>query len=63
MFGAIILPNFGAQVVPKRGSMQGTSVASGKTLELELMVVWGLHEGLYRDNGKENGNYYLGLRV
>ena len=19
--------------------------------------------GLYRDNGKENGNYYLGLRV
>ena len=23
----------------------------------------GMYQGLYRDNGKENGNYYLGFRV
>ena len=25
-------------------------------------ILW-LYKGLYRDNGKENGNYYLGFRV
>ena len=26
------------------------------------VAFWG-DKGLYRDNGKENGNYYLGFRV
>ena len=26
-------------------------------------VIVGLYWGLYRDNGKGNGNYYLGFRV
>ena len=28
-----------------------------------LLVDGGLTQGLYRDNGKENGNHYLGFRV
>ena len=32
---------------------------------LDLLRVWGFmgYKGVYRDNGKENGNYYLGFRV
>ena len=30
--------------------------------EIQVGVKRGL-EGLYRDNGKENGSYYLGFRV
>ena len=26
-------------------------------------IIIGMILGLYRDNGKENGNYYLGFRV
>ena len=30
---------------------------------LKYREYWGIILGLYRDNGKENGNYYLGFRV
>ena len=33
------------------------------TIIIGYMGVIGYILGLYRDNGKENGNYYLGFRV
>ena len=37
--------------------VQGTTMA-GVIIE----IIWG-NRGLYRDNGRENGNYYLEFRV
>ena len=34
-----------------------------KTMETRFWVYLRVILGLYRDNGKDNGNYYLGLRV
>ena len=34
-----------------------------KTMEATVMGYIGYILGLYRDNGKENGSYYLGFRV
>ena len=31
--------------------------------KMETTGIIGVILGLYRDNGKENGNHYLGLRV
>ena len=45
---------------PKSENLDETFKSKPKSLNLKLLdYFW----GLYRDNGKENGNYYLGFRV
>ena len=38
-------------------------VAEGTPEPAVLLTAKGVISGLYWDNGKENGNYYLGFRV
>ena len=52
-FWAIILPILGAQVLWKLGADKGIMEN-----EMEATKLDGDYQGLYRDEGKEHGNYY-----
>ena len=45
------------------GERTGGSAWAGFNFNIEMSRMLGLYWGLYGDNEKETGNYYLGLRV